>query len=219
MNEGSILDPVRERLAPLYQWQKTGDLNHQVTKLDTDAGDDLLTDGRWKPLREALILRDFAVTLGYSECKLCSEAEQFPDAMLRSSEGELQIEITEVLTAGRKRDKEYKEAKENPLSNGLSHHEWDEVKEAGANWVDWTAAAVKKKLKYSKNTKFDIVVYNNISHLFELPEIAELSKKVGSLLAEAGYQNHWVWHCRSTTIDLLWPRVLRLKIPGWEDRF
>jgi hypothetical protein len=85
--------------------------------------------------------------------------------------------------------------------------------------VDWTAAAIKKKLKYSKDTKFDIVVYNNISHLFELPEIAQLSKNVGDLLTEAGYKNHWVWQCRSTTIDLLWPRVFRLKIPGWEDRF
>jgi hypothetical protein len=101
----------------------------------------------------------------------------------------------------------------------MSHHDEDEVRKAGSNWVDWTAAAVKKKLKYSKNTKFDIVVYNNIDHLFELPEIGQLSNKVGSLLAEAGYGDHWVWQCRSTTIDLLWPRLLRLKIPGWENRF
>ena len=219
MSEDPILDPTSARLAPLFQWQKTGDFAHQVTKLDEDAKGDLLTDGRWKPLREALILRDFAVTLGYTECKLCPEKEQFPDAMLRSSESELQIEITEVLTAGRKRDKEYKDFKENPIQKAVSHHEWDEVEEAGSNWVAWTAAAVKKKLKYSKNTKFDIVVYNNISHLFEMPEIAQLSKNVGVLLAEAGYQSHWVWQCRSTTIDLLWPRVLRLKIPGWKDRF
>jgi hypothetical protein len=78
---------------------------------------------------------------------------------------------------------------------------------------------VQKKLKYGKNSRFDIVVYNNISHLFEMPEIAQLSEVIGELLAEAGYQNHWVWQCRSTTIDLLWPRALRLKIPGWEDRF
>lgn len=219
MSEAPLSDPISAVLAPLFQWQKTGDFARQVSKLDEDTKDDLLTDGRWKPLREALILRDFAVTLGYAECKLCSEKEQFPDGLLRSAESELQIEITEVLTAGRKRDKEYRKFKESPVQKALSHHEWDQVEEAGANWVAWTAAAVKKKLKYSKNTKFDIVVYNNISHLFELPEIAQLSKAVGNLLAEAGYQSHWVWQCRSTTIDLLWPRVLRLKIPDWENRF
>jgi hypothetical protein len=42
---------------------------------------------------------------------------------------------------------------------------------------------------------------------FELPEIDQLSEAIGTLLAEAGYQNHWVWQCRSTTIDLLWPRA------------
>jgi hypothetical protein len=219
VNADPISDPVGARLAPLFQWQTTDDFGRQVTKSDAEANGELLTDGRWKPLREALILRDFAITLGYTECKLCPEKEQFPDAMLRSSKTELQIEITEVLTAERRRGKEYKEFKKNPIQKAVSHHEGDEVKKAGLNWVDWTTAAVKKKLKYSKNTKFDIVVYNNIDHLFELPEIALLSKNVGNLLAEAGYQHHWVWQCRSTTIDLLWPRVLRLKIPGWEDRF
>jgi hypothetical protein len=219
VSEDPISDPISVRLAPLFQWQKTDDFARQVTNLDEYANDDLLTDGRWKPLREALILRDFAITLGYAECKLCPEKEQFPDAMLRCSEAELQIEITEVLTAGRKRDKEYREFKKNPIQKAISHPEWDEIKEAGSSWVDWTAGAIKKKLKYSKNTKFDIVVYNNINHLFEMPEIARLSKIIGELLAEAGYQSHWVWQCRSTTIDLLWPRVLRLRIPGWEDRF
>jgi hypothetical protein len=84
VNEDPILDPVKARLAPLFEWQKTGDFARQVEKLDRDAKEDLLTDGRWKPLREALILRDFAITLGYPECKLCPEIEQFPDAMLRS---------------------------------------------------------------------------------------------------------------------------------------
>jgi hypothetical protein len=218
VNEGPTSDPISARLAPLFHWQRTEDFARQVGELDEDAKDDLLTDGRWKPLREAVILRDFAVTLGYPECKLCPERERFPDATLRSAESELQIEITEVLTAGRKRDKEFKEFKGYPVQKAVSHHEWDQVKEAGANWVTWTTAAVKKKLKYSKNTKFDIVVYNNISHLFELPEIAQLSDAIGKLLAEAGYQSHWVWQCRSTTVDLLWPRVLRLKIPGWETR-
>jgi hypothetical protein len=219
VNEDPTSDPISARLAPLFRWQRTSDFARQVTELDEDAKNDLLTEGRWKPLREALILRDFAITLGYAECKLSPEKEQFPDAMVRSAESELQIEITEVLTAGRKRDKEFKEFKDNPVQKALSHHEWDQIEEAGANWVAWTAAAVKKKLKYSKNAKFDIVVYNNISHLFEMPEIAQLSKAVGNLLAEAGYQSHWVWQCRSTTIDLLWPRLLRLKIPGWENRF
>ncbi len=219
MSADPVSDPIDARLAPLFQWQKTSDFAREVSKLDEDAGGDLLTEGRWKPLREALILRDFATTLGYAECKLCPEKEQFPDAILRSSETELQVEITEVLTEGRKRDKEYKEFTKNPVQTTVSHHEWDEIEKAGSSWVDWTVAAVKKKLKYSKNTKFDIGVYNNIGHLFDLPEIAQLSRKVGYLLTEAGYQNHWVWQCRSTTIDLIWPRVLRLKIADWEDRF
>jgi hypothetical protein len=179
-------DTISAKLAPLFQWQKTDGFARQVKRLDEYASDDLLTGGRWKPLREALILRDFAITLGYAECKLCPEKQQFPDAMLRSSGVELQVEITEVLTPGRKRDKEYREFKKNPARKAVSHHEWDEIKKAGSNWVDWTAAAIKKKLKYSKDTKFDIVVYNNISHLFELPEIAQLSKNVGDLLTEAG---------------------------------
>jgi hypothetical protein len=158
MNADPISDPIRARLAPLFQWQKTGNFGRQVTKLDDEASGELLTDGRWKPLREALVLRDFAITLGYTECKLCPETEQFPDAMLRSSKTELQIEITEVLTAGRKRDKEYKEFKRNPSQNAVSHDEGDEAKKAGLNWAGWTTAAIKKKLKYSKNTKFDIVV-------------------------------------------------------------
>jgi hypothetical protein len=219
VSEYPASDTVSPKLAPLFQWQKTDDFARQVARLDEYASDDLLTEGRWKPLREALILRDFATTLGYVECKLCPEKEQFPDAMLRCSEAELQIEITEVLTPGRKRDKEYREFKKNPVRKAVSHHEQDEIKRAGSNWVEWTAAAIRKKLKYSRNTKFDIVVYNNINHLFELPEIAQLSKNVGDLLTEAGYENHWVWQCRSTTIDLLWPRLFRLKIPVWEDRF
>lgn len=219
MSEQSGSESIDTRLAPLFQWQKTGDFARRVTKLDQDAADDLLTDGHWKPLREALILRDFATTLGYVECKLCSEKDQFPDTMVRSSEAELQVEITEVQTAGRRRDREYKELKKNPVQEALSHHEWEEIKKAGANWIEWTAAAIKRKLKYSKKIKFDIVVYNNISHLFETPEIDRLSSIVGDLLAEAGYQDHWVWQCRSTTIELLWPRVLRLKIPAWQDRF
>jgi hypothetical protein len=210
---------VNAALAPLYEWQKTADFARLVSELDSDARERLLIDSKLKPLREALILRDFAVTLGYSECKLCQEDERFPDGKLRSPGTVLQIEITEVLTPDRKRDQEFKAFANCPSEKTLSHHEWEEVKQAGLNWTDWIAEGIKKKLKYDKNVKFDIVVYNNISHLFEMPEIAQLSKNVGDLLAEAGYQNHWVWQCRSTTIDLLWPRVLRFKIPGWEDRF
>jgi hypothetical protein len=215
-------DPVSDpsaQLAPLFQWQKAADFAHQVTKLDELAGCALLTDGRWKPLREALILRDFVSTLGYSECKLCSEKDQFPDAMARTLDAELQIEITEVLTPGRRRQKEYKEFQQNGSCGAVTHHEWDEFKRAGSNWVEWSAEAVRKKLKYSKDTKFDIVVYNNISHLFEMTEIERLSTMVGKLLTEAGYQNHRVWQCRATTVDLLWPRLIRLKIPDWENRF
>jgi hypothetical protein len=144
VSEDPILDPIRERLAPLFRWQKTVDFARQVTELDADAKDELLTDSRWKPLREALILRDFAITLGYAECKLCPEREQFPDAVLRSSESELQIEITEVLTAGRRRDEEYRDFKRSPVQEVVSHHEWDEVRTAGSSWVAWTAAEFKR---------------------------------------------------------------------------
>jgi len=210
---------VSAELLPLYEWQKTADFARLVSKLDSDVCDLLLTDRKLKPLREALILRDFAVTLGYSECKLCREDEQFPDGKLRSLGRELQVEITEVLTPGRKRDKEYKEFSNCSTEKTLSHHEWEEVKQAGLNWADWIAEGIRKKLKYDRNAKFDIIVYNNIDHLFDMPELAKLSDGVGKLLADAGYENHWVWQCRSTTIDLLWPRLFRLKIPGWEDRF
>ncbi|WLA51448.1 hypothetical protein QIH80_15650 [Bradyrhizobium elkanii] len=162
-------------------------------------------------------MRDLATTLGYQECRL--EYGEFPDGVLRSAGDELQVEITEVLTPGRKRDEEYRRLKESASPTSLSHHDSREVREAGERWVDWIVAAVKKKLKYSNRLKFDIVVYNNIDHLFELPEMTELSQQIGSLLAEVGYRDHWVWQVRSTTVDLLWPRVLRLKIPDWEERF
>ena len=74
-----------DQLAPLFNWQKTSDFARQVTQLDQEAGNRLLTDGRLKPLREALILRDFADTLGFSECRLCPA--EFPDGELKDAGG------------------------------------------------------------------------------------------------------------------------------------
>jgi len=203
----------------LFKWQKTPDFARQVTQLDQKVGNHLLTEGRLKPLREALILRDFADTLGFSECRLCPA--EFPDGELRDAGGtELQVEITEVQTPGRRRGDEYKAFSEGSES-AMSHHEWAEVRETGSKWVDWMLEGIRKKVekKYDKNVKFDIIVYNDISHLFGTPEISKLSEAVGQLLHNSGYLNHWIWQYRSTTIDLLWPRVLCLKIPGWESRF
>jgi hypothetical protein len=135
VSEYPVSDTISAKLAPLFQWQKTDGFARQVKRLDEYASDDLLTGGRWKPLREALILRDFAITLGYAECKLCPEKQQFPDAMLRSSGVELQVEITEVLTPGRKRDKEYREFKKNPARKAVSMNGMRSKKQVRIGWI------------------------------------------------------------------------------------
>jgi hypothetical protein len=216
MNEH--MSPTPDDIDALFEWHATSDFAERVAKLDQESGARLLTSRPLKPLTEALTLRDFAVTLGFSQCRLCRS--EFPDGELKYPGGkEIQIEITEVMTPGRKRDSEYKEFSERPTQNALSHHEWEDIRKAGSSWLDWMLTGIKKKLKYDKKIKYDIVVYNNIDYLFEMPEIGGLSDAVGALLNERGFTDHWVWQCRSTTIDLLWPRVLRLKIPGWQDRF
>ena len=210
--------PTDADIQALFEWQRTPAFAENVARLDCEAGVDLLTSRSLKPLREALILRDFATTLGFAECRLCPS--DFPDGEVRNPRSkERQVEITEVLTPGRKRDEEYRRFKHNPSESKTAHHEWEEVEQSGSNWIAWMLDGVKKKLKYDKNSQFDIVVYNNIDHLWELPDILKLSAAVGALMIESGYPEHWVWQVRATTVDLLWPRVLRLRIPNWQDRF
>lgn len=219
MSNGQAIGLNVDDFARLFEWQMTSDFDRLVTRLDVESSLRLLVDSKFKSLREALILRDFAVTLGFLECRLCPEKEQFPDGELRSSTEVLKIEITEVMTPGRKRHAEYANSFDVDAECAVSHEEWDQVKEAGSKWTEWMLEGIKKKLRYDKNIRFDIVAYNNISHLFEMPEITKLSQDVGRELSDLGYEKCWVWQCRATTIDLLWPRLLRLKIPGSENRF
>lgn len=218
MNAAALITSDAPDLSRLRVWQEVSSFSQVVDTLDGQAKRALLFDRRLRPLQEALVLRDFALTLGYAQCRLCPPDRQFPDGEVADHNGIVKVEITEVMEPGRRRDEEYKLIESNGLRPKLSHIEQEELRVNGIGWPGWFLDAVHRKMKYGPGAAYDIVVNNNI-HVFSLPELPAVAAAVQTLMAERGFRAHRVWHYQSTRIHQLHPQFMMFDIPDARSRF
>ena len=114
-----------------------------------------------------------------------------------------------VLTPGRKIADEYEAEKSTP--SGPYHIDQAELTRAKRNWRTWVLERVTRKFEAALPDFDDLVIYNNVSNLFETDGWELLRPSIAEIVSK-GWQGR-VWQHRSVTLDELWPTVRRFEIP------
>jgi hypothetical protein len=137
-------------------FKKVGMLAKRATPMEW------FNEPRWHFLRDAMIIAEFAKQLeGTHSVHLANEADAFPDGFVETSEGTLNVEVTEVDKEGRRRGDEYKLGTARPESVD----DWEErLKSIPAE----LERVILKKVNKKYNPKPTLVVYLNLG--FGVPE-------------------------------------------------
>ena len=196
-------------LALLYEWRDVGSFSLLADSLQSELGADLWARPRLsKEVKEALSLGAFARAIHARRCRLFKPDP--PDAEVEDNQGDLRrVEITMVLTPGRRIGDEYENAKHSPSK--LYHIEQEELEYADKRWREWLLDGVGKK--FEGPPKFDdLVVYNNISNLFGAKGWETLADQLREVVPD-GWSGR-IWQHGSVELHQLWPETRRLTIPS-----
>jgi hypothetical protein len=142
--------------SPKIFFEKVGVLAKRATPVEW------FNEPRWHFLRDAMTIAEFARQLeGTHNVRLVNEADAFPDGFVETSEGALNVEVTEVDKEERRRGDEYKRGTARPESVD----DWEErLKSIPAE----LERVILKKVNKKYNPKPTLVVYLNLG--FGVPE-------------------------------------------------
>jgi hypothetical protein len=169
----------------LCKFQRPVTLLEIVRESATVPDDRFFNDPEFKPLHEAWAAGYFALglerTYGHLDVRL--DSERFPDFHLRLKGQEYAFEFTSVDKPGRRRGREYKDRRTNPLLP--TPYQPGRGRQEGPSWV---AAAIRKKHAKRYSTRPHLLVYAN----FEADALdpAVLANQCGSW--SASFSSIWV---------------------------
>jgi hypothetical protein len=151
---------------PKESFKKVGALAKRITTRE------LFNEPRFQFLLDAMTIAEFARQLdGARSVRLATEADAFPDGFVETSEGTLNVEVTEVDKEKRRRGDEYKLGVASPESVD----DWEErLKHIPAE----LERVLLKKVNKKYSPKPTLVVYLNLG--FGVPE-----EKILSILEDA----------------------------------
>jgi len=180
----------------LQQWQTV------VNNLRKIYSDILFTHRTARHLQEALVLIYFAVNTQAQQC--CLYKGDWPDGKIQTDKGKIHnIEITEVMEDGRKRDKEYKErvASDDKLRVTLV-----DPADIEKNWLKSVRNAIEKKLSknYNSTCHLDILVYDN-TFIFRRKELPNLISEVEELFLKNSFGDVTIWLSNLSFLYRIWP--------------
>ena len=169
----------------LTKFQRPAGFLKIVQETASVPNDRFFIDPAYRPLLEAWVAGHFALGLeslfGSAEVRL--DSDHFPDFRVRVKGREHGFELTTAEKPERRRDREYKERKDNPLL--LTPHQPARGRAEGPLWV---ADGVRKKYDKHYNPSPHLLVYAN----FEADELEPAETADACRQLSASFKSIWV---------------------------
>jgi hypothetical protein len=171
--------------APREFFQKAEALAKRTTS------EELFNAPRLQFLLDAMTLAEFARQLeGTRRVRLAAEADTFPDGFVETSNGTLNIEVTEVDREARRRGDEYKAG----VATGESVDDWEEQAKAIPAELE---RVISKKVDKHYNPAPTLVVYLNLNgHGTRKDEIESIIEDAKRKHASSFQGIHILWNGR-----------------------